>query len=511
MSLYSVYVAFCFVALLLVLAYTGWLIYIHTSPFHVAVNRIPGPKYFPIVGNALEIAGGLDHLLHTFQIKWAQKYGGIYRIFIGTRCFIPISSPELMEVILSSQKTIDKGTSYSELIPWLGQGLLISSGDLWRSRRKLLTPAFHFSILNTFVEVFNEQSRVLCGIIGDICQSFADGKSEMDVYPFLAKCSLDVICEVAMGTKINAQTDDSDYYKAVCRMGQVMITKFQKPWLENQRIFSLSALGKEHDQLLKTLHGFTEDIIRKRRKSFIYVSNNNEKNESGIKNRLPLLDLLLQASDDGKFLSDLDIRNEIDTFMFEGHDTVSSLMGWFLYCMAINPDCQENAWTELSGVFDNSERDCTQEDIPNLKYLECCIKETLRMYPSVPAFERTVQEDVQIGKYLIPAGCTLGCLTLATHRNPEVFPDPLVFNPERFFADEANGRHPYAYFPFSAGPRNCIGQRFALLELKIILSSLIRRFKFEFSSDAELLIPSHQITLKSLTGINLIVSRRCNQ
>ncbi|EFX88388.1 hypothetical protein DAPPUDRAFT_311386 [Daphnia pulex] len=509
MTLYSVFVAFCVVALLLVLAYIGWWIYIHTSPFHVTVNRIPGPKYLPIVGNVLEIAGGLDHLLHTFQIKWAQQYGGIYRIFVGTHCYIPISSPELMEVVLSSQKTIDKGMSYSELVPWLGQGLLISSGDLWRSRRKLLTPAFHFSILNSFVEVFNEQSRILCGIIGDICQSFADGKGEMDVYPLITRCSLDIICEAAMGTKINAQTETSDYIKAVYRIGQVITEQFQQPWLRNSTILSLSALGKERNQLLKTLHGFTEEVINHRReilkkKEDIEVDDK----ETGIRNRLPLLDLLLKASEGGKVLSNQDIRNEIDTFMFEGHDTTTSLLSWFLYVMAMNPDIQERAWIELQNEFGDSERDCTQEDIPNLKYLECCIKETLRMYPSVPAFERTVQEDLQIGKYLIPAGCTIGFLILAAHRNPEIFPDPLVFNPERFFQDEVVGRHPYAYVPFSAGPRNCIGQRFAMLESKIVLSTLLRRFKFETLSNTKPPIIANQLVLKSMNGINLVVSRR---
>ncbi|XP_046450414.1 cytochrome P450 4C1-like isoform X3 [Daphnia pulex] len=510
MSVYSYFVAFCVVALLLILAYIGWWIYIHTSPFHVAVNRIPGPKYLPLIGNALELAGGLDQLHDILQIKWVQKYGDIYRMFTGTHCYINISSPELMEAVLSSQKIIDKGASYDELVPWLGQGLLLSSGDLWRSRRKLLTPAFHFSILNSFVEVFNEQSRVLCGIIGDICQSFADGKSEMDVHPLITRCSLDIICEAAMGTNINAQTETSDYIRAVYRISQVFTELFQMPWLKNPTILSLTALGKERNQLLKTLHGFTEEVINKRRE-ILKKKEDETAHETGTeisKKRLPLLDLLLKASEDGKVLSNQDIRNEIDTFMFGGHDTTTSLMSWFLYAIASNPDIQERVCFELQNEFGDSERNCTQEDIPNLKYLECCIKETLRLYPSVPGFERAVQEDVQIGKYLIPAGCTIGILSFAAHRNPEIFPDPLTFNPERFFLDESVGRHPYAYIPFSAGPRNCIGQRFAMLESKIVLSTLLRRFKFEVSANTKPPVIATQLVLKSMNGINLFVSRR---
>ncbi|KZS08909.1 Uncharacterized protein APZ42_027005 [Daphnia magna] len=420
------------VGLILILALLGWWIYIHISPFHVTVGRIPGPRfYFFLLGNILEVAGGLDHVLRIFQETWTKKYGEIYRIFLGSHCYVAISSPELLETILSSQKVIDKGVSYDML-------LACFLGELWRSRRKLLTPAFHYTILKSYFEVFNEQSCILSGIFEGLFRSFPG--------------------EASMGTRIGAQTQDSDYVRAVYRIGQLILEKMLRPWLEHPWVFSKSALGREHDQLLGTLHAFTDGVVRERRKALCEEENNvPEERETRFRNKLPLLDLLLKASDDGKVLSDQDIRNEIDTFMFEGHDTTTSLMAWFLYCMAVNPECQEQAFVELDNVFGNSERDCTQDDIPNLKYLECCIKETLRLYPSVPAFERNVIEDIEIGGFTIPAGCTLGCLTAATHRNPKVFPDPLAYKPERFLPDEAVGRHPYAYIPFSAGPRNCIG------------------------------------------------------
>ncbi|EFX88228.1 hypothetical protein DAPPUDRAFT_311767 [Daphnia pulex] len=414
--------------------------------------------------------------------------------------------------ILTSQKIIEKGEPYKQLHPWLGQGLLVSSGELWRSRRKLLTPAFHFSILNNFVEVFNEQSLVLCGIFEEICQSSTDGKGEIDVDPYISRCSLDMICEAAMGTKINAQTENSDYVRAVYRMGQLMVEQYMQPWLRNPTIFSLSSLGREHNRLLKTLHGFTKEVIHRRREIGEILNSRKhletKATEFVTRNQLALLDLLLTASVGGQVLSDQDIQDEIDTFMFEGHDTSASMMGWFLYLMAANPECQGKAYNELLDVFGKSERECTQEDIPKLKYLECCIKETLRMYPSIAGFERHVQEDIRIGNYLIPAGCSVGCLALTTHTNSKFFPDPLVFKPERFLLDQAVGRHPYAYIPFSAGPRNCIGQRFAMLEGKIVISNLLRRFKFEQSPNAPAPIPSFQITLKSLTGIHLSVSCR---
>lgn len=108
----------------------------------------------------------------------------------------------------------------------------------------------------------------------------------------------------------------------------------------------------------------------------------------------------------------------------------------------------------------------------------------------------------------MPAGCTVGFLAYGLHRNPQVFPNPLVFDPDRFTPENSAGRHPYAYVPFSAGPRNCIGQRFALMEEKVVASLLLRRFKFSVPSKSEKPIPSNQIVLKSVNGINLIVSPR---
>ena len=109
-------------------------------------------------------------------------------------------------------------------------------------------------------------------------------------------------------------------------------------------------------------------------------------------------------------------------------------------------------------VFGDSDRPCTLEDTTHLKYLEACIKESLRLYPSVPAIERYISEDIELGGYKIPSGASLSIHIYALHRNESFFPDPLAFKPERFMYEEGSGRHPFAFIPFSAGPRNCIGK-----------------------------------------------------
>lgn len=128
---------------------------------------------------------------------------------------------------------------------------------------------------------------------------------------------------------------------------------------------------------------------------------------------------------------------------------------------------QEKLSRELHSVFGDWDRPCTPQDLNDLRYLDCCVKETLRLYPSVPAIMRTLTEDTRTGDYTIPAGTSVALLVYAMHRNPKVYADADRFHPERFQSEKAAGRHPYAYIPFSAGPRNCIGQKYAGLEIKV--------------------------------------------
>ena len=109
-------------------------------------------------------------------------------------------------------------------------------------------------------------------------------------------------------------------------------------------------------------------------------------------------------------------------------------------------------------MFEDSDRSCTPQDAAELKYLECCIKEAMRLYPSIPAVMRTITEDTKIGEYILPAGLSVALLIYGMHRNPRIYPDPDVYKPERFLPEQSAGRHAYAFLPFSAGPRNCIGK-----------------------------------------------------
>lgn len=222
------------------------------------------------------------------------------------------------------------------------------------------------------------------------------------------------------------------------------------------------------------------------------------------------LDILLRHSlDTDTSFSDDDIREEVDTFMFEGHDTTAVAISWSLYLIGLHQDHQAKVYEELSSVLGNDpQRQILIDDLKELKYLDCVIKECQRLYPSVPITGRESTEDFKLGDQVIPKGSTIDVFIYALHRDPEVFPDPERFDPSRFLPENSNKRHPYAFIPFSAGSRNCIGQRFAAMELKIIVATILRNFRVAALDHRDKLLVSSDLVLRAAGGLRLSFSHR---
>lgn len=260
---------------------------------------------------------------------------------------------------------------------------------------------------------------------------------------------------------------------------------------------------------LKVLHGFTDGVIQGRRNELL----NQEKTESltessGIKRKMALLDLLLQATIDGKPLTNSDIREEVDTFMFEGHDTTTSGISFCLYNIAKHPDVQRNVFEEIQEEV-GSDKSLTLQVLNKLHYLELVIKESLRLYPSVPYFARKMAEEVTVGGYTIPKHANVTISPYLMGRNPNTFPDPLVFNPNRFNVETTSEKvNPFAYIPFSAGPRNCIGQKFAVYEMKSIVCKIVREFELSVSNDELPMKVYGDLVLKPVNGVKLNLRKR---
>ncbi|XP_027217992.2 cytochrome P450 4C1 isoform X1 [Penaeus vannamei] len=470
------------------------------------IDQMPGPKGLPILGSALFVSVEPVELFK--RVLSFCEYGPVMRVWIANVAYAIISGAEAVEVILSSQKHIDKSRDYTFLYPWLGTGLLTSTGTKWHSRRKLLTPAFHFKILEDFLDVFNRQSaRMAQRLSGK-----ADGKP-FDIFPYVTLCALDIICETAMGNTVNAQDNsESEYVKAIYRIVHIIQMRMSRPWLQPNVLFKALGYAKEHDACLRTLHGFSQENISRRRQALRDGRGRHAEagaDDLGRKTRLAFLDLLLEYSEDGAKLSDEDIREEVDTFMFEGHDTTTAAVNWALYLLGHNPEIQDRLQEELDGIFGDSDRPITMSDLREMKYTENCIKEALRIYPSVPIIGRELKEDITVGKYHIPAGVTAMIYVYRLHRDPEQFPNPEVFDPDRFLPENCKTRHPYAYVPFSAGPRNCIGQKFALMEEKVMISHVLRKFRVESVTPRNDLELVGEIILRPFEGIRVkLVPRR---
>ncbi|KAK7081204.1 Cytochrome P450 4V2 [Halocaridina rubra] len=474
-----------FIFTFLMILATSWFIKLQRKVW--IMEPIPGPKALPILGNALELR--LDNKALFQRFMSYCDYGEVARVWIGPYPYVLLSGARAVEEVLRDSKILDKSPDYNFLHPWLGKGLLTSTGQKWHSRRKLLTPAFHFKILEDFMDIFNSQSFKMVQKL----REKADG-TQFDIFPYVTRCTLDVICESAMGTPINAQDEtDSEYIKAIYKISELTQQRVGQAWQHPDLIYKLSGCAGKRDSQIKILHNFSLKTIRERRKKFeekkAKVANGEVTEANGStaendleyigkkKNRLAFLDLLLEYSQDGQALTDEDIREEVDTFMFEGHDTTTSAINFSLYLLGLHPEIQVKVHEELDSIFGDSDRSVTSDDVRELKYLENCIKEALRIYPAVPIYGRENTKEIMLSNYRIPPGTAIYIINYRLHRDPEQFPNPDVYDPDRFLPENSKNRHPYAYIPFSAGPRNCIGQKFALMEEKVILSNILRQYR----------------------------------
>lgn len=205
-----------------------------------------------------------------------------------------------------------------------------------------------------------------------------------------------------------------------------------------------------------------------------------DENDVGEKRRLAFLDLMLETAHySPNILSDEDIKNQVDTIMFEGHDTTAAGSSFVLCMLGIHQAVQDKVYQELKTIFGDSDRPATFADTMEMKYMERVIFETLRLYPPVPIIARKVNQDVKlktVNKY-IPQGSTVVIATYKIHRRADIYKNPEEFNPDNFLPENTSNRHYYGYIPFAAGPRSCVGRKYAMLKLKVLLSTILRNYR----------------------------------
>ncbi|KAM7303354.1 cytochrome P450 4c3 [Ixodes scapularis] len=248
-----------------------------------------------------------------------QKYG-MHQEYVGITPTVTIYRADLVEEVLRSNKVITKGLNYKFLRSWLGTGLVTSTGDKWRSRRRLFTPAFHFRILEDFTSTINNQSTILASVLGKTSLE----QNGVDVVPKVTLCTLDIICETIMGKTLNAQSnEDSVYVKAVHRLSELFMERMATPLARSESLYRMTAKGKEYTHWLNKLHTFTREVVAERKKDMKATLNSgfllDDEEDNGcnyMKRKRPFLDtLLLEHFKDPKNITEEDMREEVDTFM----------------------------------------------------------------------------------------------------------------------------------------------------------------------------------------------------
>lgn len=504
---------------LLVPALVLWVVYYRMSRrrLYELAAKLPGPEGLPLVGKGLEFIG-TPHDIYTrinrLAVDWEDK--PCVKVWVGPRLLVFLKDPRDVEIILSSHVHIDKSPEYRFFKPWLGNGLLISTGEKWRAHRKLIAPTFHLNVLKSFLDLFNQNSRATV-------EKMAKHNGEVfDCHDYMSECTVEILLETAMGVNKKTQNQSGfEYAMAVMKMCNILHLRSTKIWLRPDILFNLSSYSKDQVKLLSTIHNLTKRVLKKKKEAY-------EKNKSALLNSIPIptvgikeekkadekvkdkavveglsygqssglkddldveedigekkrlafLDLLIESAQNGVVLTDEEIKEQVDTIMFEGHDTTAAGSSFFLCVMGTHPEIQAKVIQEIDEIFGDSDRPCTFQDTLEMKYLERCIMETLRMFPPVPIIARELQQEVKLNScdLIIPAKCTVVITTVKVHRQPETYPNPDVYDPDNFLPERCANRHYYSFVPFSAGPRSCVGRKYAMLKLKVILSTILRNF-----------------------------------
>ncbi|KAF7987614.1 hypothetical protein HCN44_003477 [Aphidius gifuensis] len=469
-------------------------------------------------------------------------FGRVIRAFLGTKLVIFLMDPKDVEIILSSQIHIDKSPEYRFFKPWLGEGLLISTGEKWKTHRKIIAPTFHLNVLKTFVPLFYENSIDL------VRRLRSEVGKEFDIHDYLSAVTVDILLDTAMGVRNGKrQKTGFDYATAVMKLCDIIHQRQYNFMLRIDPFFKFTSFATKQEQLLSIIHSLTRNVIKQKQQELaekgelslpeVYATGKNietstvnidrenknsnmryvrddldeiDENDVGEKRRLAFLDMMLELARNESILSEEEVREEVDTIMFEGHDTTAAGSSFTLAVLGIHKHIQDRVMEELNVIFEDSDRACTFQDTLEMKYLERVIMETLRMFPPVPAIARQLNEDVKLasGDYTLPRGSTVIIPPFQIHRLEEYYPNPEIFDPDRFLPENTQNRHYYAYVPFSAGPRSCVGRKYAMLKLKVLISTVLRNYKIVSNLSEKDFQLQVDIILKRADGFPIMIEPR---
>ncbi|GBP60854.1 Cytochrome P450 4c3 [Eumeta japonica] len=471
------------------------------------LSKFPGDPTVPFFGNILQMGFDTDEYPKILSDMW-KRHGKVnFKVMMGPEAWVILShSSEL-------SKPIERNAA---MVPFFGNSVSTSEGDRWRSTRKLMIDSFQFKSLDKRLAVVNRNCDTLIAKLGEF-----DGKEPVDFYYYLKPHMLDSLCESLMGVKTNyLDNPGHEYIAASGKIVNYVTRHYFTHWKRIDTLFKLTEEYREMQNIIKTLRKNGYYIISERKKGLKkFIEEIKENNaalkgrelESHVKHTVEsngcMLDFLLMSTlPNGSPVPDDMIREEVDLVTFTGHYTTTMTMCHVLYNLAKYPDVQKRVYEEQNSVLSaDFSRQPYNQELNDMKYLEAVIKETMRIIPTVPKIARQLKEDLQLedGRVL-PAGTEAVIYYEGIFFNSDVYPEPHKFNPERFFEP----LHPYAFVPFSAGPRNCLGFRYAWMAMKATLSKLIRQYEFLEGGPGREPLFDYKLITESQNGIQLKIKSR---
>ncbi|HJL18790.1 MAG TPA: cytochrome P450 [Sandaracinaceae bacterium LLY-WYZ-13_1] len=439
----------------------------------------PGPPGLPLLGHVSML---WSDPLGNVQRVW-RDHGDVVRLRFGPyEYYLVTDLAAIKRVLIDNNRNYVKSRNYRGLKLVLGDGLVTSDGELWRRQRKLAQPAF----VKRRIEAFGPSMVALAEDQGARWDRRPDG-AVVDVHDEMMRLTFRIVGRTLFDMDFEDAADDlgptistlvhfaNDYAEAIVRLPL---------WWPLPRHREFARAKARMDRLVA-------DVIARRRAS-------GEERED-------LLGLLMSATDEQGRMSESQLRDEVLTLVLAGHETTANALSWTWMLLSRHPDVDRRLEAELDAVLGG--RAPTVADLPELVFTDRVVRESMRLYPPVWAFERDALEDDELAGYRVPAGATVGISPFVLHRHPAHWENAEGFDPDRFAPERSGGRSRFAYLPFGAGPRQCIGMGMALMEAVLLLATLRQRHRLE-------LVPGHpiakdaSITLRPRHGLRVRLRRR---
>uniref|UniRef100_A0AAT9UTT8 Cytochrome P450 3634C1 n=1 Tax=Maconellicoccus hirsutus TaxID=177089 RepID=A0AAT9UTT8_MACHI len=465
-------------------------------------KTLPGPRGFPLIGNSLDFHLKGDTL--KLMLEYKEKYGDVFRLWISKYLAIGLSNLTDVENVFMNSKMLGRPQLFKPFQDFFGDGLFTTySIPKWRRNRKHFQPLFSHGALGIYPSEINE--KVYHAV--EKLKEFVDGP-EFDAWESMGHLSFDVMTKTMMNVDLS-QDDKSalQYHDAITHATAICFKKICLPWLQHD-VLDYFFYKRKIQHFREDVVSFVQKLIDTKEhevKRQVESYRNKTSNIEDVPSKR-MITLAYELKEQEK--NDSIPTDELITVLTGGTDSPALMNCFFLLAVAIHQDIQNKLYDELYEVFGDSDRMADENDVARLPYLDKVLKETLRRFPIVPLMFREVEEDTKLGNRVIPAGTIVIINVAAIHFNPEYYPDPWKFNPENFSAEAVEKRSKLAFLAFSAGPRNCIGIHFAMLQMKLTLIALLRNYSFYTKMKMDDIYMDNGFSIMSVNGYKLIIKQR---